>query len=344
MKAVEIRGTFGGPEALAFDPSYPEPGQPGPGQVLVRVRATSLNYRDLMIVRGVYNPKQTLPLVPLSDGAGEVTVVGEGVTSVVPGDRVAGTFVQDWTAGEFQQVYWSRSTLGSPLPGMLREYALLPERGVVKFPEHLSFEEAATLPCAAVTAWNALVTQGGIKAGDTVLVQGTGGVSLFALQFAKMHGARVIATSSSDEKLARAGELGADEGINYKKVPDWDSPARELTGGLGVDHVVEVGGAGTLERSLRAVRAGGTVSLIGVLTAGADGVGKIDPMPILFKAATVRGILVGSREMFEQMNRGIAQARMRPVVDRVFSIEEARAAYEHLAGAGHFGKIVIRID
>lgn len=342
MKAVEIRGSFGLDSLTSV--ALPEPGAPPPGQVLVRVRAASLNYRDLMVAQGVYNPKQTLPLIPLSDGAGEVVAVGDGVTAFRAGDRVAGTFVQDWTGGEFRSEHWSRSTLGSPLPGMLREFALLPERGLVRIPDHLSFEEAATLPCAAVTAWNALVTQGGLKAGDTVLLQGTGGVSVFALQFAKIHGARTIVTSSSDDKLARARELGADETINYKKVPDWDSAAREMTGGSGVDHVIEVGGAGTLEKSFAAVRGGGRISVIGVLTAAQGAVPAINPLPILFKAAAVQGILVGSREMFEAMNRAISQTGMRPVIDSTFPQSEFRAAFDHMAAAGHFGKIVIRID
>lgn len=342
MKAVEIRGSFGLDSLTPVD--LPEPGPPGLGQVLVRIRAASLNYRDLMVAQGVYNPKQKLPLIPLSDGAGEVVAVGESVTAVQVGERVAGTFVQDWTGGEFRSEYWSRSTLGSPLPGMLREFALLPERGVVKIPDHLSYEEAATLPCAAVTAWNALVSQGGLKAGDAVLLQGTGGVSVFALQFAKMHGARAIITSSSDEKLARARELGADETLNYKKVPEWNAAALKLTGGRGVDHIIEVGGPGTLEKSFQAVRGGGRISVIGVLTAAQGAAPSINPLPILYKAATVQGILVGSREMFEAMNRAITQSKMRPVIDSVFPFAEFRAAYDHMEAAGHFGKIVIRLD
>ena len=206
-------------------------------------------------------------------------------------------------------------------------------------PEHLSYEEAATLPCAALTAWNTLVTQGKVKAGDTVLIQGTGGVSIFALQFARMHGARVIATSSSDEKLARAKELGASDGINYKTTSDWDKAARELTGGLGVDFVVEVGGAGTFERSLKAVRVGGFVGVIGVLSSGAG----VNPVHILMKSTHVQGIFVGSREMFEAMNRAISLHKMKPVVDRVFPFEEAKRALQLMDSGGHFGKIVIKI-
>ena len=320
----------------------PEPGQPAPGQVLVRVRAASLNYRDLMMVNGLYNPKQPLPLVPLSDGAGEVVAVGDGVTRWKVGDRVMGAFTQDWHGGAFRAEYWQTSTLGGPLPGMLREYVTLAESGLVRTPEHLSDEEAATLPCAAVTAWHALFVSGDLRAGQTVLTQGTGGVSLFALQFAKLAGARVIATSSSDAKLARAKELGADETINYKTTPEWGVAARALTENqAGVDHVVEVGGTGTLPQSFAAAKAGGHIALIGVLTA--RDAPPIDPVPILRKALTVRGILVGSREMFEEMSLAIGQAKLKPVIDRVFPFTQARAALEHLAGGSHFGKIVIRV-
>jgi NADPH:quinone reductase-like Zn-dependent oxidoreductase len=222
---------------------------------------------------------------------------------------------------------------------MLAEYVVLEEDGVVHLPEHLSYEEGATLPCAGLTAWNALVTQGQVKAGDTVLIQGTGGVSIFALQFARMHGARVIATSSSDEKLARAKELGASDGVNYKANPDWDKAARELTGGLGVDFVVEVGGAGTFERSLKAIRVGGFVGVIGVLSSGAGA----NPVHILMKSTRVQGIFVGSREMFEAMNRAISLHKMKPVVDQVFPFEEAKQALQLMESGGHFGKIVIKI-
>lgn len=341
MRVYEIQGGFGLDNLNRVD--TPDPAKPGPGQVLVRVRATSLNYRDLMMVNGLYNPRQPLPLVPLSDGAGEVVAIGAGVTRVAVGDRVAGIFTQQWLGGRFEARYWKESTLGGPLPGMLREYAVLPAEGVVKIPDHLSYEEAATLPCAAVTAWNALVVSGGIKSGDTVLVQGTGGVSVFALQFARMHGARVIVTSSSHEKLGRALGMGGSDGINYRENPEWEKAVRSLTGGEGVDHVVEVGGTGTLPKSFHAVRAGGHVAVIGVLTA-TEGSAPIDPMPILTRAIKVQGILVGSREMFEAMNRAITQNQMRPVIDRVFPFEDARAAFEHLRSGSHFGKIVIQVD
>ncbi len=311
---------------------------PGPGQVLMRVRACSLNYRDLAVVRGTYARGLKLPLIPLSDGAGEVVEAGPGVTRFGVGDRVAAIFMQSWIAGGPREEY-ARSALGGAIDGMLAEYVALDEQGLVPLPAHLTYEDAATLPCAAVTAWNALVSEGRLKAGDTILVLGSGGVSVFALQFARMAGARVIATSSSEEKLSRLLELGAFAGVNYRTTPQWDKRVRELSGGRGVDHVVEVGGAGTLARSLNAVRQGGRVSLIGVLT----GAGEVDPTPVLRKAITLQGIFVGSREMFEEMNRAIETAAMRPLVDRVFPFAQAREAYRYLESAAHFGKIVIRL-
>ncbi|MBC8138174.1 MAG: NAD(P)-dependent alcohol dehydrogenase [Fibrella sp.] len=340
MKSIQIQNTWGLDSLTIID--LPEPEAPKPGHVLIRVHAASLNYRDWMMVNGWYNPNQPLPLVPLSDGAGEVVGVGEGVTRWKIGDRVAGAFTQDWHSGEFKAAYWQTSTLGGPLPGMLQEHVTLSETGLVKIPDHLSYEEAATLPCAAVTAWNGLFVSGNLQAGETVLVQGTGGVSLFALQFAKLAGARVIATSSSDAKLARAKESGADAIINYKTTPEWGVAARDMTeGGLGVDHVIEVGGAGTLPQSFQSVKAGGHIALIGVLTV--QDAAPIDPISILLKSITVRGILVGSREMFENMNRAISQARLKPVIDRVFPFSETRAALAHLSSGSHFGKVVIRI-
>ena len=332
MKAFEIHPGFGFDNLKLVD--KPEP-QPGVGQVLVAMKAWSLNYRDLMVVTGAYNPRLKLPMVPLSDGAGEVVAVGAGVTRFKPGDRVAGCFMQRWVAGELTDEK-ARSALGGALEGVLAERVAYAEEGLVRIPAQLSFEEAATLPCAALTAWNALVASGGIKAGDTVLVQGTGGVSMFALQFAKMHGAKVIATSSSDAKLARAKELGAAECINYKSVPEWGKKAVELTG--GVDHVVEVGGAGTLNESLRAVRHGGHVALIGVLAAAPS----FNWVPILMKAIRVHGIFVGSREMFEAMNRAIAVVGMKPIIDRTFDFAQAREAMQYMQSGAHFGKVVIR--
>ena len=269
-------------------------------QVLIRVVACSLNFRDLAIVLGTYRMPTKANVVPLSDGAGEVVEIGPGVSRVKLGDRVAGCFFQRWIGGPPSADTHS-SALGGGIDGMLREYAVLEEDGIVKLPAHLSFEEGATLPCAAVTAWHALVEHARIVAGQSVLVQGTGGVSIFALQFARLMGAQVIVTSSSDEKLARASELGATHGINYKATPEWDKAVVELSES-GVDHVVEVGGPGTLARSLRAVRIGGKVTLIGVLSGAAE----INPMLIFSRRANVQGISVGSMQMFEAMNRAIA--------------------------------------
>lgn len=291
-----------------------------------------------MVVKGLYNPKLPLPLIPFSDGVGEVVAVGEGVTRVKSGDRVAGIFFQKWLAGELTAEK-AESALGGAIEGMLAEYVVLHEDGVVRVPEHLTDEEAASLPCAAVTAWNALFTSGGLKAGDTVLIQGTGGVSIFALQFALLAGARVIATSSSDEKLERVLQLGASDGINYKQTPDWSKKVRELTAGDGVDYVVEVGGAGTLSESLRAVRYGGQISLIGVLTGGSA---EINTASILMKNVKVQGIYVGSREMFEAMNSAIALHKLHPVCDRVFPFHEAPEALKYMETGSHFGKICIR--
>jgi NADPH:quinone reductase-like Zn-dependent oxidoreductase len=335
MKAIELQNGFGIDNLKVVE--QPDP-QPGHGQVLVRLKAWSLNYRDLMMVKGQYNPRLKFPFVPLSDGAGEVAAVGPGVSRVKVGDRVAGCFLQGWVAGELTEAM-GRTGLGGGGPGMLAESVVLHEDGVVHVPAHLSFEEAATLPCAALTAWHALISAGGLIADETLLIQGTGGVSLFALQFAKMQGARVIATSSSDTKLQRVRELGASDGINYKTTPEWQDRARELTGGVGVDHVVEVGGAGTFNRSLKAVRTGGRISLIGVLA----GPGEVNLMPVLMKAVCVQGIFVGSREMFEAMNRAVALHKMRPVIDRVFGFPEIREALRYLESGSHFGKVCLRI-
>jgi NADPH:quinone reductase-like Zn-dependent oxidoreductase len=333
MRAYHLPKGAGIDALLKVD--LPRP-KPGPRQVLVRVRACSLNYRDLAIALGTYRMPTKPDLVPLSDGAGEVVEVGEGVSSVRAGDRVAGCFFQRWIGGP-PAADTHTSALGGGVDGMLREYAALDEDGVVKLPVHLSFEEGATLPCAAVTAWHALAGHARIVAGESVLVQGTGGVSIFALQLARLMGAQVIVTSSSDEKLARAKELGATHGINYKANPEWDKAVVTLTNG-GVDHVVEVGGPGTLAQSLRAIRIGGSITLIGVLAGAAE----INPMLIFARRANVQGISVGSMQMFDAMNRAIAVAGLRPVVDKVFAFDEAPAAYRHLQSATHFGKVVIR--
>jgi NADPH:quinone reductase-like Zn-dependent oxidoreductase len=313
---------------------------PGRGQVLVRVHAASLNYRDLMMVQGKYNPKLKMPRVPCSDGAGEVVAVGEGVTRWKMGDRVCGSFFQSWLDGR-PTAAKTKGALGGDLDGMLATEVVLDELGLVSIPAHLSYSEAATLPCAALTAWNALFTAADTQPGDTVLIQGTGGVSIFALQFAKMAGARVLGTSSSDEKLLRARSLGLDAGLNYRETPDWEKWATELTGGEGVDLVVEVGGADTLARSLKAVKPGGTVAQIGVLSGQNDGV---DIRPVLVKQIRLHGVFVGSRTEFEVMNRAVALARLRPVVDQEFPFTEAREALSHMKSAAHFGKIVVTME
>ena len=336
MKAFEVQSGFGLENLVMVDRGEPTP---GPGQVLIKMKAFSLNYRDLMVVMGTYNPRMRLPCVPLSDGAGEVVSIGDGVTRVKPGDRVAPIFMPKWIEGE-PTVEKGKSALGAAVDGILQEYVAISEDGVVRLPEHLSYEEGATLPCAAVTAWHALISEGELKPGDTVLVQGTGGVSIFALQLASMLGARVIVTSSSDEKLRRAINLGAAEGINYKTTPDWDKRVIELTHGLGVDHVVEVGGAGTLNKSLKAVRMDGRISLIGALSGGS---GNISTVLILMKNVRLQGIFVGSRDMFEAMNRAISERKLKPVIDRVFAFDQACEALKYMATGAHFGKICINV-
>lgn len=332
MRAYEIVGP-GGIDALRLaERASP---QPGHGEVLVRMRASSLNYRDLMTVQDPESRGIPYPRIPNSDGAGEVLAVGPGVTRFAPGDRVASTFFQRWDDGPITADAMA-SALGGALDGVLAEEVVLAERGLVHVPAHLSFEEAATLPCAALTAWHALVEKGRLRAGETVLLLGTGGVSTFALQFAALHGARPIVISSSDAKLERARALGAWQTLNYRATPDWDRAVLDITDGEGVDHVVEVGGAGTLERSIAACRVAGHIALIGVLTGG-----QINPTPIMRKSITVHGIYVGSRAMFEAMNRAIAAAGLRPIIDRTFAFEDARAAYHHMRTAAHFGKIVV---
>ena len=312
--------------------------RPGPREIAIRIRAASLNYRDLKVATGAYEPTAIKPRpIPLSDGAGEVVAVGPGVTRVKVGDRVAAIFVQRWLAGRIDLAYAS-SSLGGPADGVLAERIVLSEDGVVPIPEHLTFEEAATLPCAAVTAWHALFARGGLTAGETVLTLGTGGVSLFAVQFARIAGARVIVTSGSEEKIARLKAMGVAAVVNYRATPDWERAVLDLTGGQGVDHVVELGGAATFRKSLLALRMGGRLYAIGNLA----GEAQVNPQMILAKRANVHGIQVGSREMFEAMNRAIAQARLKPIIDRQFEFGEARAAYDYFASRAHFGKIVIR--
>jgi NADPH:quinone reductase-like Zn-dependent oxidoreductase len=316
----------------------PEP-HPGPGEVLVRVHAVSLNYRDLLIVRGQYNPKMPLPRIPCSDGAGEVVEVGEDVKTVTVGQRAAGIFAQNWLDGS-PTAERSRGALGGDIDGMLAEYVVLPASGVVSIPEHLSYAEAATLPCAGVTAWNALVSVGRVKPGEVVVTQGTGGVSVFALQFAKLIGATVIGTSSSDEKLERAKTLGLNVGLNYRQTPDWAKWVLQQTNHRGADLIVEVGGAGTLSQSLQAIRTAGTIAQIGVLSSSDQ---PLPIAPILHRQVRIQGVYVGSKAHFEAMNRAITANQLRPVVDKIFAFSQAREALTALEKGAHFGKIVIQV-
>ena len=334
MRAYEINSD-GGVDALTLT-ERPDP-RPGPGEVLLKVRATSVNYRDLSTIEDPVSRNLPYPRIPNSDAAAEVLEVGQNVTRVEPGDRVMTTFFQRWIDGPITEEAMA-SALGGALDGVLAERVVLHQDGLVATPEHLSDAEAATLPCAALTAWNSLVEQGNVKPGQTVLLLGTGGVSIFALQFATLLGARAIVTSSSDDKLARAIKLGAWETINYRRTPEWEKRVLELTNGRGVDHCVEVGGAGTLARSIAATRVAGSIGLIGVLTSG-----ELNPTLIMRKSLRLQGIYVGSRRMFEGMNRAIAQHRLRPVIHRSYPFEDARAAFHAMREAQHFGKLVIEV-
>jgi NADPH:quinone reductase-like Zn-dependent oxidoreductase len=316
----------------------PDP-RPGPGQVLLRMKAASLNYRDLVVpLRGYGSHTGNLPLIPISDGAGEVIETGAGVTRVKAGDRVCPLFTQAWISGEPTPERLSKS-LGGPLDGTMAEYMVLPEGGVVKFPDHLSWEEAAALPCAALTAWSAVVTHDDLGPGSRVLVQGTGGVALFALQFAKLLGAHVTVISSSDDKIARVKALGADATINYKTTPEWYRATREITGNAGYDHILELGGEKTLEQSLRCIRPGGTLSMIGVLSGS-----KLNaPLGLVVtRQVRLQGITVGNRDGFEAMMRAIGQHRLKPVLDRTFAFEQLKEAMAYLKSGAHFGKVVIQ--
>lgn len=313
--------------------------EPEAGEVLVKVHAAALNRRDVFLLKGQYPVGPRDSVVPLSDGAGEVVAVGSGVTRFRVGDRVAAIFFQDWLSGR-SSPKMLESALGGQRDGMLSQYVTLNEQGLVAVPAHLSYEEAATLPCAAVTAWNGLVTRGRLQAGDLVLLEGTGGVSVFGLQFAVAAGAKPIITSSSDAKLERAKKLGATGTVNYRTTPDWEKAVRELTGGLGVHHVLEVGGKDTLPRALASLAPGGHIALIGGL--GGFG-GEVPVMALMGMNASVSGIYVGSRENFEAMNAFIEQHRLKPVVDRVFDFKDAQAAYDLMESGNFFGKIVIRM-
>lgn len=336
MKIYEIQGDFGLDHFVQSQ--RPDPSC-GPGQVRIAMKAVAPNFRDLMMIEGTYNPRQPLPLIPFSDGAGEVVEVGAEVENLKVGARVVPCFAQGWQSGEPTREKFKRS-LGGPVDGAIAEYMVVDAADAVAFPEYLSFEEAATLPCAALTAWNALAESGSVRAGDVVVCQGTGGVSIFGLQFARALGAEVIITSSSDEKLARAVALGASHAINYRSEPNWGKAVRALTGGRGADHILEVGGAQTLEQSMAAVRYGGEISVIGVLSGATQ---ELNIVPILMHQLRVQGIYVGSTEMLQNMMRALQVHRIRPQVDRVFDFDEAPEALRYLKACKHFGKIVIRI-
>lgn len=333
MWTIELHapGTEGLKEA-----ERPRP-EPGPGQLLVRLNAATLNYRDLAVLRGDYGNIR-YPFVPLSDAAGEVAAIGEGVTKWKIGDRVILTMRPYWLDGQPTRASISAS-LGTVLPGVLAEYRLAGEEEVVRTPEHLTDEQAASLPIAAVTAWTALVVNGGLRAGQWVVAQGTGGVSLFALQFAHHLGARVIVTSSSDEKLARARALGADAIVNYRTNPEWQEEVVRITGGEGADHIVDVGGSLTFGRSIEAIRPGGRIYLVGFL---GGHVIDLDLYKVFARAAVLHGLSVGPRSAFQEMNAAIEAWRLEPVIDRVFGRHELAAAFEHMAAGAQFGKIAIR--
>jgi NADPH:quinone reductase-like Zn-dependent oxidoreductase len=333
MRTMAIVGGFGFDYLKLIERPLPEPRH---GEVVIRMGAVSLNYRDMDMVLGTYPFSFPLPLVPTSDGVGEVVAVGEGVTRAKVSDRVLGTFHQSWIAGRYEE---HTPQLGGSADGMLAEYVRLDQQGIVHAPANLTDEEAATLPCAGLTSWHSLMTESRLEAGDTVLIQGTGGVSLFGLQFSAMCGARTIVTSSSDAKLERAKALGATHTINYVKTPVWHPEVRALNGGRGVDHVIEVGGPDSFLQSLQAIRIGGQINMVGYIGSKE---GAINPLEILYHRATVRGIPVGSRESFEAMNRAIEANTMRPVIDKVFPWTDAVAAIRYMQEGKHFGKIILK--
>ena len=337
MKVYEIN-TFGIDNLAMSERPMPVADR---GEVVIKFHAASLNYRDVMVVSGTYNPRMKLPAIPFSDGAGEIVEIGTDVTKWKVGDRVMPIFAQRWFDGESSEEK-RRTSLGAGAQwdGVLREYGSFSQESVVAIAEHLSYQEAATLPCSALTAWNALFVSGKVQPGETVVTLGTGGVSIFALQLAKIAGARVIATSSNDEKIERLLDLGADETINYKTREDWDAAIHELTGKRGADHVIEVGGAGTLAKSINAVRIGGHVALIGALTGPAG----FNPTAVFMKAIRLQGIFVGSRKMMLDLNKAIDNSKLEPVIDRVFAFDEVREALKHMESGAHFGKIVVKIS
>lgn len=337
MRALNVAAPWGLDALKVVE--LPDP-KPGRGEVLVRMKAVSLNYRDLLMVNGMYgrgSASSTDVITPFSDGCGVVEAVGEGVTRFKPGDRVATMFFQGWISGP-PTLEKAMTALGFPIPGAGAELQTFSQEGLSKVPEFLTDQEVATLPCAALTAWRALFEDAKLQPGDTVVLQGTGGVSVFGLQFAHAAGYRTLITSSSDAKLERARGLGADHLVNYRQTPEWAKPVREATGGRGADFIMEVGGGGTIEQSMRAVRIGGHIAIIGVVAGAGEG---FNPAALIGNAAKLQGVFVGSRDMFEAMCKAIELHRIRPVVDKVYPWPEARAAFAAMAGGEHFGKIVL---
>jgi len=334
MKAYQVQSSDGFKDIKQIEIEKPELAA---DEILVRMKACSLNYRDLLIPLGGYPRNEMCPVIPLSDGAGEIIATGSSVKQMKPGQRVMGNFFQNWVDGPVGEEGLC-SALGGGINGTLAEYFVLKEHGTIVIPDYLSYEEAATLPCAAVTAWHALISLGNIKQGDTILLLGTGGVSIFGLQIAKAHGANVIITSSSNEKLQRAKEMGADHIINYVEKPDWEQEVMSITNGQGADNVLEVGGPGTFEKSIASSKIYGTISLIGILS-GLEGAAF--NLGVALNLLKIHGIYVGSVEMFSDMIKCMEKYKIKPVIDRVFPFEKALDAYQHLYDAKHFGKVVI---
>jgi NADPH:quinone reductase-like Zn-dependent oxidoreductase len=337
MKAYQLQAEQSGFDALQIV-EIPIP-TPQRGEILIKVYATSLNYRDLLVAKGSYGNEILPNLIPLSDGSGEVVAIGTGVTRVQVGDRVAGIFFPNWVGGEISAAK-VKTALGGSSHGMLAEYVTLSQESVVLLPNHLNYAAGATLPCAAVTAWHGVIIKGRLIPGQTVLLLGTGGVSIHALQIAKAHGARVIIISSNNAKLAQAQNLGADVTINYHTTPDWDRAVCDVTDGVGVDLTIEVGGAGTLEKSMRSTKVGGKIALTGILSGA---IGEVNPRPAILRSLTIEGIYVGSREIFEALNQYLTVNQIQPTIDRVFSFDEAGLAYAYLQEGSHFGKVVIEV-
>ncbi len=335
MRVFQIEGEWGMDKLRLSTRPVPTP---GPGEVLVRMKASSLNYRDLLVPeRGYGSHTGSLPLIPVSDGVGEVAQVGDGVQRVAIGDRVCPTYFQRWTAGDPNLERLTQS-LGGPIDGTMTEYMCLSEEGVVRVPAYLSDIEAATLPCAALTAWSALTSASAVKPGDRVLVQGCGGVALFAVQFASLLGAHVTVISSRDDRIERAKELGADVGVNYRTTPEWAKATRDITSGRGYDLIVELGGEKTLPQSLRCIRPGGTVAMIGVLSGGAM---TASLGFVVTRQVRLQGVTVGHRDGFEAMLRALEQHKIQPVVDRVFAFDELKEAMAYLKSGAQFGKVCL---